>query len=78
MNYILIAVAIIWAICGFLSFGLQFAYYQRAYPTLAKEYRSNDLLFCFLTSLFGPIALVSNLLFINFVSNYGYQGFKWK
>ncbi len=68
---------IIWLICGILAFGLDFAYWQRAYPTLAKLNYKRDLFHAFIAFLFGPIGLLTQALFLPLISFYGYQGFKY-
>jgi hypothetical protein len=55
--YTVIAIAIGWIVCGVLSAGIDVAYFQQKFPSLAS-YRK-DLGFALLMGLiFGPIALM--------------------
>lgn len=67
-----------WIICSVVSFGMGFAYFQRAYPIIAKENYSEDILFAIILSIFGPISLLSNIVWIKLFSIHGYQGLKFK
>lgn len=67
-----------WIVCGVLSFGLSFAYFQRAYPMFAEAVYRTDWIESFVCGLFGPIGLLATFFFIKLVSLNGYQGFKWK
>lgn len=72
MFYLIIA---IWIICGFINYGLGFAYWQRKFPTIAKDNYKSDMKFEFKISLFGLFALIPTLLYqaVN-----GFYGFKIK
>ena len=53
-----------WIACGVLHYGMDFAYFQRQYPTLARKDHRRDRLTAFLQSLVGPIALIGEVLFL--------------
>ena len=65
----------IWILCGFISYGLGFALWQRKFPTIADRSYKSDRKFELVISLFGPFGLVATLLFL-FVN--GFYGFKLK
>ena len=71
--WILLGVAI-WAGCGILAYGLMFAYFQRAYPTLAEDGYREDRNFSTILGFGGPLSLISAALFLRFISRRG--GFK--
>ena len=52
---------LVWVVCGVLSYGLNFAFFQRKFPTLADEEYARDLRFAVITSFLGPVALFANL-----------------
>ena len=54
-----VIIAVIWVVCGVLSFGLSFGYYQNAYPNIAEKGYLGDFMFSLLVSLLGPITLIS-------------------
>nr|AKH47021.1 hypothetical protein [uncultured marine virus] len=61
MQYIIVY-AIIHFTCTFLSYGIEFAYWQKEYPTLAKEKYKKDRKDALGTAiLVGPIALLVTL-----------------
>lgn len=61
-----------WIVCGVVTYGLTFGYYQREFSALAKEDYWRDLIFSTVFSLFGPISL-----FVVFISFRYKHGFKW-
>lgn len=67
-----------WVVSGVLSYGMMFAYWQRAYPMLAEDFYWEDVASCFFTSLLGPIALLADIVFLIYGSRRGFQGFLWK
>lgn len=77
MNMSLTILIISWIICGILSHGLGFAYWQRAYSILARDDYWLDWVSSVAISMFGPFALISNIIFIFYTSERGYQGFKF-
>jgi len=71
---------ILWLICGFISYGLQFAYFQRRWPTLAKKYYKKDMIeeLCLDIPL-GAIALLGTIIFqLIETGTVGKYGFKIK
>jgi len=59
-------ITVFWILCGIISYGLNFAYYQREYSRLAQEDYNWDKRICIFLSLFGPINLVPITIFGNF------------
>lgn len=49
----------IWIICGILSYGFIFAYFQNEYIFIAKEEYNNDQKKAFTIALFGVCGLVA-------------------
>jgi len=74
MEYIFVG---IWVLCGVISYGLSFAWYQRNWPLSAKERYWRDMADCALLSLFGPISLATFLVHTLWFPQ-KLQGFKWK
>lgn len=62
MNYWILGGAVIWIICGIISYVLYFGYFQREFKRTADEMYYSDKRMSFLFSLMGPIALLSILL----------------
>jgi hypothetical protein len=51
--------AVFWGVCGFLTYGWSFAYWQRRYPEIAAEnYREDKINSLFFAAL-GPIGLLT-------------------
>ncbi len=67
-----LAGAVVWVMCGFLSYGMVLAYFQRRWPTLADEERDKDRRFALLCALTGPINLM-----VCIITYRGY-GFMWR
>lgn len=62
MDYINLSIILIWIICGVISYGLNFAYYQKEWPNIAEEdYRLHKIM-CLLFAIFGPIILIDTLI----------------
>lgn len=57
---ILIIVALAWAVCGIIAFGLELAHFQRRYPILAEREYATDRRFAFGAAAFGPIAIITH------------------
>jgi len=71
--WIIIGIAL-WVICGVLSYGITFAFYQKQFPTIAKEHYDAHKSFATKMAMFGPINLLAALIVYG-----GYKhGFKWK
>ena len=56
--YIEILIIGVWVACGIVSYGYNFAYYQREYPSLAEKEYKRDMMVCIFLSVFGPINLL--------------------
>lgn len=52
----------IYILCCVIAYGITFAYYQRRYPLIAKDWYYLDMRFAIFVSLTGPFQLVSQLL----------------
>lgn len=61
-----------WVLCGVFAYGLNFAYFQRKYPELARVNYFDDLLQAFFSFMLGPISLLVE------IKNYEGYGLKWK
>jgi hypothetical protein len=51
-----------WIACGFASYGLGVAYFQREYPSIAKSEAVRDRIWNAKMALLGPISLIVALL----------------
>jgi len=70
MNLIFI---MFWAVCGFITYGISFAYLQRTSPPkMARDEYWEDMGFSMLWGLFGPVSL----LIAFFLSGLAHKGFK--
>lgn len=72
----LILFIMFWGVCGVLSYGLGFAYWQRKWPNLAKEDYEHDRRWSAFLALLGPFTLIA--YFVNAGYSGGKYGFKWK
>ena len=61
MIYLLI---ILYIIGGVLTYGLNFAYMQKEFPTLAKEHKNKDRIESIILGLLWPIGLFAIILMI--------------
>lgn len=52
-----IAGAIVWLVCGVAAAGFEYAYFQRAYPSIALQQERVDWWYAMSSILFGPFAL---------------------
>jgi len=62
-----------WIVCGILSYGITFAYFQREYPLIAKKCRTEDRIFAVFDAFFGPIGLITSWMIYR-----RFHGFKWR
>ena len=62
--------AVFWIGCGYLSYGLAYAHFQRTYPYIAEEYRDRDHWKCAVMATTGPFNLC-----VIFLLRYWEQGF---
>lgn len=71
---VLVFLILFWIICGFVSYGATFAYFQREWPTLAEIEKSNDRDFALFAFFLGPFSLIPGY----FLSKRYKHGFKWR
>lgn len=62
---------VIWFLCGFIGYGLMYAYFVRKYAMI-KQKRTDDILL----AIFGPIDLAVSLYFL-YVKNGFTKMFKY-
>ena len=62
---------VIWAVCGFLAYGMDLAHFQKKWPSLADEDRDRDRRRALFTALCGPLGLVASLIHCR-------HGFMWR
>jgi hypothetical protein len=65
--------AAIWAGCGVVTYGVEFAFYQRNWPCLARLHERADQRFAVVAATFGPFGLFDAYLGKHFV-----YGVKWR
>jgi len=65
MSEIIWIICLFWVICGVISYGLDFAYFQRKYPSLAEQDYKRDIRMCIFFAIFGPINLIEIILMRN-------------
>jgi len=70
---IFIGIAIFWAACGVIHYGLCFGYFQREYGDSAAKDYDEDRRFALGLAPFGPIALIATLQQVGVR-----HGFKWR
>lgn len=56
----------VWLICGFITYGTTFAYFQSKYPLVAEEQYREDIGDSIFFSLFGPFGLIVSSLLSGF------------
>jgi hypothetical protein len=71
-----------WLLCGFISMGINIAYFQRKYKSISEgTYRSDVSMALGMGLLCGPIALVT-AFFLTGMCEYGWSlnpyKYKWK
>ena len=71
--FIFLGGACIWIGCGIVSFGLNFAYFQREFPTLARCDYEKDRIQALFWSFGGPVSL-----FVSFLCFGARHGLKWR
>lgn len=67
---------LLWVVCGALSYGLMFAFFQRGFIGIADYTYWADFRVAFIPALTGPIALAATLYFLS--RNTFKHGFKFK
>lgn len=50
-------IGLIWIICGILSYGITFGYFQNKYPRMAEKRWVEDFRFAVFFGILGPIGL---------------------
>ena len=60
-----------WVLCGFLAYGLNLAHFQRKFPIIAEQDRDSDRNRAWVVAFFGPIGLITALIF-------SCHGFMWR
>lgn len=63
--------AIIWTGLGLIGTGIEFAYYQNQFSSIAKSHYKEDLLGAYTMSLFGPINVI--LCLFLYGTKYGFK-----
>ena len=72
-DMIIALIVVGWLVCGVYAWGTEFAYFQGAYPTIAKENYREDLKFAVgLGLLGGPLAALVSL----FMSGFNKHGWR--
>ncbi len=56
----------IYILLGILGYGLNLAYFQREYPTIAYRNRKHDLIMAFFCLFLGPCGFFGTILFLVF------------
>jgi len=73
MNYVILVLGLVWIVCGIIAYGIDFAYLQRCYPSIAEQDYKKDRIACLVFAFLGPI----DLIFIILQKTHGY-GLKYK
>ena len=74
MEYMILACLLaFWAICGIISYGINFAYQNFEYPLIARMKLKNSRNFSLLMSLFGPFSLMTILLLGDYKHGFLYR-----
>ena len=55
---VIVGVVVIWAICGIIGYGLEFAYWQRKWPEFAKSEVAKVRLLALVMVVLGPLGLI--------------------
>lgn len=63
---------VIYAACGFLTYGLSVAYYQRKYPQFSHRDRVTDRVFSAAMAAFGWFGLIAIGIYVGIFSRYRY------
>ncbi len=64
----------VWFVCGFLAYGITYAYFQRKYSLIASMSRDSDKRHALFVACFGPIGLFVSY----FYSGFARYGLHWK
>jgi len=63
----------VWFGCGVLTYGFDFAHFQRKYPYLAERDRRSDRISSVLVALLGPLGLI-----LVMIAEHNKHGLKFK
>lgn len=66
-------IIIIWVICGMLSYGHSFGFYQRNWPNIAERCCTQDQRFSVFMAFLGPVSLA-----ISLIKNRPWHGFMFR
>ncbi len=58
----IIIIALVWLLCGVISYGRTYAHFQGEYPGIAEKYRNRDRRVALRVATTGPIGLIYSLL----------------
>lgn len=69
-----------WALCGFLAYGLTYAFFQNKWPAIAKMTEAEDFKFALVMAITGPVGFIATTICIAFdYTKYRrFYGFQWK
>ena len=70
MSTLAIIETIVWLLLGFAGSGMQFAHYEREWPSIAEEGRAQNRFRCIMWILAGPLNLLASLVVCNW--NHGW------
>ena len=75
ITWINVVSAILWCLCGVLTYGLVLAHYQRKYHRIAYQYVADDVRYALMMGVMGPFGLATYL-----ISTIGepFRGFMWR
>ena len=73
MDYIIWIECLLWIVCGIISYGFDFAYYQREYSPIAKKDYKEDRIICVFFALLGPINLIEIIIRKNYKHGLKYK-----
>ena len=80
LSIILICLGCLYMIGAVLAYGIEFAFWQRSYPYVAKEDYCEDRIGAVVIGLFWPIVSFGDYYFnwTNFISKFKTTGIKFK
>ncbi len=70
-----------WVICGVISYGLVFGYFQREFPNIAEKHYRRDMNTALVVAFGGPFGLLGTLCAMfswGGFSEVSKHGFKWR
>ena len=67
-------IIVIWIICGILTYGITFGYFQGGWPEISEKGYRQDMSFSVFFGLLGPIGLIISF----FISGFAEYGLKFK